>query len=158
MADKQQLQARNRELAKTINNLRKQLTDTQQELRKTKQSSSSSDGDLSFRKTIIDCNNSLRKQGKVITEQFLKNPLSVKDFDINNACSMFDPYVWNTICMLTATVDELSFFRQSDVKVYEECIKFHSDRCVYAFNYGWISLEIIHVNRVNNEIKEAKKI
>ena len=46
MADKQQLQARNRELAKTINNLRKQLTDTQQELRKTKQDLEDARADL----------------------------------------------------------------------------------------------------------------
>lgn len=91
------------------------------------QFNTSSDGDLSFRRTITDFNESLRKQGKFITEQFLKNPLSVIDFDINKACSMFNPYVWNTICGLTATVDELSSFRQSDIQVYEEFITFKSD-------------------------------
>ena len=40
---------------------------------------------------------------------------------------MFDPLVWNAICVLTATIDELSSFRQSDIKVYEEYIKFKSD-------------------------------
>ena len=54
LADKQQQQAKNRELAKAINGLRKQLTTTQQELRKTKQDLEDAKADLDTSRASLE--------------------------------------------------------------------------------------------------------
>ena len=87
----------------------------------------SSEVNMQFRKVAYDVNDSLRMQANRLTNDFVQNPMSLTDFDFNSAMSLFDPLVWNIICMLTATLEELHFFKQSSLQVDREFIKFKSD-------------------------------
>ena len=58
-----------------------------------------------FYNILSTFNDHLRKQAKVITNNFVTNPAMFDDFDFETSCSMFDPLIWNTVSMLSANAD-----------------------------------------------------
>ncbi|XP_071481651.1 uncharacterized protein [Diadema antillarum] len=86
-----------------------------------------SDVNTQFRNITSHCNDSLRKQGKRITSAFVSNPMSLAEFEFQTAYKLFNPLIWNIVCMITASTEETKFFRQSDIDICKEYIQFPSE-------------------------------
>ncbi|XP_041456096.1 uncharacterized protein LOC121408629 [Lytechinus variegatus] len=87
-----------------------------------------SDCNMQFRKIALECNELLRKQGRDITAHFIANPMSLAEFKFETAFDLFTPLIWNIICIITSTQDEIKFFKQSDMNIVKEYVQFPSEK------------------------------
>lgn len=78
-------------------------------------------------------NQLLRNQGKEISDKFSKDPFSVLSFDLGDVKSLFNPQVWNMICALTGSREELSKIFESIASFGEEFTCFPSNASEKGF-------------------------
>ncbi|XP_063965208.1 uncharacterized protein LOC135156584, partial [Lytechinus pictus] len=66
-----------------------------------------------YHEIISLLNNIVRCQGKKLTDNYVKNPLSILDFGFQDVKSFFNPVLWNILCGITGSREEISVINNS---------------------------------------------
>lgn len=83
--------------------------------------------DHSFQKVMIEGNTRMTIQARKINDTYSQNPLEVRDFNIVDSQSLFDPFIWNIICLITSNLEEVSSYKRNPVCLTQEFISFPNE-------------------------------
>ena len=72
-------------------------------------------------------NTRLHAQAKDITSHFVDNPTQLNEFQFESVKKLIDPFVWNSVVLLTASKDESRYFKNSTDLLTEEQVIYASD-------------------------------
>ena len=80
--------------------------------------------DVKWHEFLFSLNDILRCQGKSISDTFSRDPSAVLNFDFQNIKSHLNPLVWNMVCTLTASREELCQIQNSVASIHKDFLFF----------------------------------